>query len=126
MIFPGFQEFIGQFRQTNGQRYYALQRTINKLSEKMDMLQQDIQTAIDQIALNTNAEASAAAALSLLATQVTDLKSQLANVQPGQVVDPATVAALQNATTNLQTSLAGLTSAIPASVPPAPPAPPAP
>ena len=82
------------------------------------MLQQDIDAAVAQIALNTSAEASATAALGLLTTQVADLAAQLAAIVPGEVVTPETVAALKAATSGLATSLTGLTSAIPSNVPP--------
>jgi hypothetical protein len=108
-----------QFRQQNDQRQDALYHAIQQLREKIIMLDKDVQAAVDQIALNTSAEASATAALTLLVTQVADLQAALAAMPPpGAPVDAENRAAILAMTESLKGTLSALTTAIPANVPP--------
>lgn len=131
IILEALQELQNSFAQSSAwdeERHEALRHTIHQLKGMIIMLKQDIDAAVAQIALNTSAEASAAAALGLLSKQVVDLTAQLGAIVPGEVVDPATIAALKAATSGMATSLTALTSAIPANVVVPPPVivPPAP
>ena len=108
-----------QFRQQDDQRQDALHHEIHQLRETITMLDKDVQAAVDQIALNTSAEASATAALTLLVTQVADLQATIAAMPPaGAPVDAENRAAILAMTESLKGTLSALTTAIPANVPP--------
>ena len=86
------RDALWQSRQRDDQRQDALHHAIQQLREKITMLDKDVQAAVDQIALNTSAEASATAALTLLVTQVADLQAALAAIPPNVPVNAENLA----------------------------------
>lgn len=114
-----------QLRIKEGIRFTALQRSIQQLKELIMPLQPEVQALVDQIAANTSAEASSAAALTVLGGQIATLEAKLGAVVPGAPVDAENLAAIVAQTALLKSSLEALVPAIPANTTPDTPADPA-
>ena len=74
----------------------------------------EVRALVDQVAANTSAEASAAAAEKQLATQIADLQAQIAAIVPGAAISPEDLAAIVASTSSLKDSMTALVGAIPA------------
>lgn len=123
-IVISLRDAFWHFRQQEDERHAALVDVITQLREKIEMLDADVQAAVDQIALNTSAEASATAALGLLVAQVAELQAAIEAIPPNAPVDAENRAAILAMTESLKGTLGALTTAIPQNVPPTDPNPP--
>lgn len=118
------RDAVWHVRQQEDERHEALVNVITQLRERIEMLDADVQAAVDQIALNTSAEASATAALGLLVAQVAELQAAIEAIPPNAPVDAENRAAILAMTESLKGTLGALTTAIPSNVPPVDPNPP--
>lgn len=77
-----------------------------------------VQRLVDAVTANTNAVKAALDGLALEATQIADLKAQLAALIPGQAIDAEDLAAITKAADDLSATNTALQAAVPANVPP--------
>lgn len=89
------------------------------LIEKMEAimaLSPQVQALVDAVAANTSAVKAATDGLALEATQIADLKAQIAAITPGQAIDQEDLDAITKAVADLSATNTALQSAVPANV----------
>lgn len=84
-------------------------------------LNANVQKLVDDVAKNSDLSKSILAAQDLQAQQITDLKTQLASIQPGQPIDDENLTAINNMVSTIEQTNTALGTAVPASTPAGPP-----
>ena len=99
----------------------AISRKQDKILATLEKFQMaisaEVQKVIDDIAANSSIAKSSAAALGLLAQQITDLQAQIAALQAGGVLSAEDKAALVQGAADLEATNTALQAATPASTP---------